>query len=262
MVELDQGGRMADRARLYPPPSGLDHIVEHGFVLPTHADQDEEWRIVPDTAAHLLLHVEASGSAMSIRARAVGARSVHGSTSVRDRCYSVGVRLAPGALAALPGHSADELRDRAIPLQGWPHRGCVETRDAASSAPVPEHLLHALFDWLGRVVEPAPRPDWRISGYVRLLDQSPTLEVASAARELGVGVRTLRRVCREAVGLGPKRIARIHRLHRALRLARAGRPGGAVAAAAGYADQPHMVREFGALLGESPGAYLRRRHAS
>src|SRR5579859_3473145 len=63
------------------------------------------------------------------------------------------------------------------------------------------------------------------------------------------------------VGLGPKRFARVQRLQRVVRdldgcsaVDWAG-----VAARYGYADQSHLVAEFGQLAGVTPTEYLRSR---
>ena len=58
---------------------------------------------------------------------------------------------------------------------------------------------------------------------------------------------------RRDVGMGPKAVARILRFQRALRLLREGRPLADVAYDCGFADQPHLNREFRALGGSTPG---------
>ena len=78
----------------------------------------------------------------------------------------------------------------------------------------------------------------------------------AVAAETGLGERQLRRRCEAAFGYGPKTLARVLRLQRALALARAGTPFAAVAADAGYADQPHLSREVRALTGLPLGELL------
>jgi AraC-like DNA-binding protein len=65
------------------------------------------------------------------------------------------------------------------------------------------------------------------------------------------------------VGVAPKLACRVARFRAAVSLLH-DRPRtdlSAVAFDAGYADQPHLTREFRALAGMTPGAY-RRRHAA
>lgn len=111
---------------------------------------------------------------------------------------------------------------------------------------------------LTRVPEAQPRPeiDWAL----RRLSERST--VAAAAAEAGWSRRHLGDRFRSEVGLTPKqyqRIARFERSHRELsRQARAGRPSLArVAAGAGFADQAHLTREWAALAGHTPTAWLR-----
>jgi len=52
--------------------------------------------------------------------------------------------------------------------------------------------------------------------------------------------------------LGPKAVARILRFQRALRLLSEGRALADVAYYCGFADQPHLNREFRALAGGTP----------
>jgi AraC-like DNA-binding protein len=85
--------------------------------------------------------------------------------------------------------------------------------------------------------------------------------VGGIARRFGLATRTLRQVSADAVGLSPRRWLRVARLFRALEATSSGegRSWRWVAARAGYHDPPHLTREFGALLGETPGRWLARR---
>ncbi|MFP2912284.1 helix-turn-helix transcriptional regulator [Pyxidicoccus sp. 3LFB2] len=87
------------------------------------------------------------------------------------------------------------------------------------------------------------------------------VSVRDLAQVMGVGERQVERRFLAAVGLSPKVLCRIARLQHALTLLRGPcRPEGAeLALAAGYFDQAHQVREFRALTGLTPGAYVRER---
>ena len=71
---------------------------------------------------------------------------------------------------------------------------------------------------------------------------------------LGASERTIRRLCLDAFGYGPKTLERILRLQRFLRLVRSSGPVGLASLAfeAGYADQAHLTRETGELAGLTP----------
>jgi len=260
MVGLDQGGRLASTTVLRPVLRSLRAVAESSFVLSMDAEDSDTWLIVPDMSAHVLLHFdnEGGGSVLS-RARVVGSRTHAAEVSVRRRSHTVGVRLSPGGLAALTGLPGGELVDRSVALGDlWGHRA----RSFLSSLPgsSPEVVRIALMQFLAAQAGDGARADWRIRGFASLVRGGLRDGVDRSAERLGLGRRTLRRVCQEAIGFGPKRFHRIQRLYRGISTAvlNPNQPGARLAAAAGYADQPHMIREFRALLGETPTRFLGR----
>ena len=96
-----------------------------------------------------------------------------------------------------------------------------------------------------------PRPRWR-GRYARLAAADGRLAVGPLADEVGWSRRHLAARWRRDVGMGPKAVARVLRFQRALRLLRAGRGLADVAYDCGFADQPHLNREFRALGGSTP----------
>jgi AraC-like DNA-binding protein len=82
--------------------------------------------------------------------------------------------------------------------------------------------------------------------------------IGRLAQECGLSERHLRRRFVAAVGLSPKALARIRRLRASLVEALADPQGRWVelAAACGYADQAHLVREYRRLSGLAPEAFL------
>jgi AraC-like DNA-binding protein len=83
--------------------------------------------------------------------------------------------------------------------------------------------------------------------------------VAAIASRLGADRRTLATLLRREVGFGLKLYARLARFERALRVVRAeGAPSlGLAAAQLGFADQPHLTREFRYFAGFAPGCVHR-----
>lgn len=79
--------------------------------------------------------------------------------------------------------------------------------------------------------------------------------VSWLAGELATSERTLRRRFDTHFGYGPKTLDRILRYQRFLRLAEQAKDGSGaeLALEAGYADQPHLVRESRRLARHSPG---------
>lgn len=81
--------------------------------------------------------------------------------------------------------------------------------------------------------------------------------VDDLAREVGLSPRHLRDLVRAELGATPKALARAFRFdHVVARLAAGERGLAALALEAGYADQAHLTREFTAMAGCSPTAWL------
>ena len=85
--------------------------------------------------------------------------------------------------------------------------------------------------------------------------------IAALAKDIGWSRKHLVNRFRSELGLAPKPIARMMRFHRGLPARANGnrsRGWAGIAAESGYADQAHLVREFGELAGETPTAWARR----
>jgi AraC-like DNA-binding protein len=93
--------------------------------------------------------------------------------------------------------------------------------------------------------------------YRRIVETGGAIRVGAIAERLEWSRKHLAVRFNQEVGMGPKMIARIARFNRAQALVAAGEGDGwaDIAAACGYADQAHLVREFSALAGATPGAW-------
>jgi len=140
------------------------------------------------------------------------------------------------ALEDVLGRRAGELVERLREAPGWPQRFAL--LDAA----------------LLRRVEggPAPAPEVAWS-YARLAAADGRVAAGALADEVGWSRRHLAARWRRDVGMGPKAVARVLRFQRALRLLREGHGLADVAYDCGFADQPHLNREFRTLGGSTPG---------
>ena len=85
--------------------------------------------------------------------------------------------------------------------------------------------------------------------------------VASVAEHIGLSQTRLVRVFREAMGMTPKQFARLSRFQRVLVRLDAGGAGewADTVFACGYFDQSHLIHEFQAFVGLTPGQYLAMR---
>lgn len=176
-------------------------------------------------------------------------------TPMRD---FVGIRIGPGRAAGVAGCPVRELRDRRVDVaELWGPRRARQLTDEIAAAAGAHAVARLLERAVRTQVARRPPPDRLVDGVVASLEQrldgGPGL-VDRLAAEIGVTARTLHRRCSDAFGYGPKTLDRIVRFRRAQRLARNG-PSmglGALAAAAGYADQAHLTRECRRLSGLTP----------
>ncbi len=103
---------------------------------------------------------------------------------------------------------------------------------------------------------PQPEISW---AWGRLAKTHGSVPVQRLADEVGYSRRHFGERFRDAIGVAPKLAARVFRFERACRLIGDKRPSLAhVAIACGYYDQAHLTREWHALAGCSPRAWIAR----
>jgi AraC-like DNA-binding protein len=159
-----------------------------------------------------------------------------------------------GTLPFFPIAPADLADTQVSPPDRW------RLRDRLAAARDPDEL----FDLLGRILTAAATEHTVHPAVARALataERSPgDLTVARLAEDAEVSPKRLIRLFTADVGITPKRYLRLVRFER-LRKAVAGRPAvdwARAAAALGYFDQSHLIRDFHDFAGTTPGAYLTR----
>jgi AraC-like DNA-binding protein len=267
VVTLDQAGWLGPRAKVERAPSSIAAYVDHVFTLDFRAADQVGWRVLPDTQAHVLVHRGSGrGGRAELRASVVGSRNVAVDVDVSDRLWTVGVRLGPGALPELVGVPASELTDRGVGFEElWGRQG-QELIEWLSQVTGPAAARTRLLSYLSRRLSDAREPDWKARAFGHAVYTSGMSDVGTIAGRMGVAPRTLRAQAGALLGLTPKRFTRIARVFAALRsmLDTSGtdpsrRSWSRVAHGCGFADHPHLVREFQSLLGETPKTFLARR---
>ncbi len=234
-----------------PPPPRLRDLVARFSGSVDWTPPARPIRVLPDGSVDLLFSFGAAGC----RAEVIGAKSRALLVHDCEPLEKIAVHLRPGAFGRLFRISAWELRDRAAPLEAlWPRVGSQLLRrlrdadDWDARRAILESELARTCDPTG----PGGSAALVDRAVARLTRSGGTAPVGWIAAGLGVNVRTLERAFREHVGVGPKLFARILRFRRARRALQNGGRAAEVAAHAGFADQPHMVREFRVLAGVSP----------
>ena len=137
--------------------------------------------------------------------------------------------------------------DRLRATRSWPARFALLDRE-----------LCRVIAERDRPGEPAPEV---VRAWARLQATGGTARITELASDVGWSRRHLGQRFRDETGLGTKTAARLIRFERACDLLRTpARPGLAeVAAVCGYADQPHLARDFRDLAGLTATEWLAER---
>jgi AraC-like DNA-binding protein len=238
--------------------SYVERLVASPLICCTWEQQTDapyEQLVVPDACVDLIW----SGERLTVAGPDTRARRVEVAPGTR----LVGVRLRPGAAGAALGLPATELCDEAPSAAEVLGRAATERLLDELQAGGDPHAILVRAIGLGAAAPPDPL----VRAAVAALDR-PGARVAVVADELGLSARQLQRRVADAVGYGPKLLARILRFRRLQALAAppADRPPGEpraplveLALDAGYADQAHMTDEVTRLAGLSPVRFLKDR---
>lgn len=176
--------------------------------------------------------------------------------------HAVGIVTTPVGCEAVFGAAPRPLRGRVVPLaEVWPLAKGLR----ADLLPMTD--AEAMLDQLVRTVRQGLAPlvpgVARGEAAVARLVADPTRPIADLARELRVSHAHLDRELNRLVGLTPRVLARLLRMQRLLGDIDETRrpPWGDLAAAYGWFDQAHLIRDFKRHTGVTPTAYLKARRA-
>jgi AraC-like DNA-binding protein len=230
-------------------PAALAGLVECGWVATASADGVQQ--VLPDGCMDLVW----TGAELLV----AGPDTVAHDGRRRRGVTVAGLRFVPGALPSLLGVPAAPLHNRRVELV---ELAPGPARAALARLEVGEDPVAVLAGLTTRL--PGAPPDRSVAALRRALappsaaagpvEAGPVeaVSVAALADALGCTPRSVHRRCQAAFGYGPAVLRRVLRFRRATALLRSGVSPAEVAAAAGYADQPHLSRETRALAGASP----------
>lgn len=150
-----------------------------------------------------------------------------------------------------------ELAGRMVTLDDLGDRAILELRERLAGETDWERRLTMAEAFVAERLRRAPPASAEIAwAYGKIVDQGGAIRIQAMANSLDWSRKHLNVRFRHEIGIGPKTLARMARFNRALAMARTGgeESWAAIAAAAGYADQAHMVREFREFAGSTPAA--------
>lgn len=240
-VRWDLTGRPAYRAEVLSHPS-VNLSVESG-TAPRFGVALPVALLHGVVTRRFTVDLEGAGRTTAVKFRPGGFRAYTGRQLARDTVVALADWLPPGAHAPEPGAL---LRD-VLAVDDDDDRASVLDAALAPYAADPAPAYLDLLALLGEVVEDP--------GLVR---------VEQVAARGGLTVRSLQRLFATYVSLGPKAVLARYRLQDAVGAMDAGEVTdlAALAATLGWFDQAHFSRDFRAVVGTTPSAYLARARAA
>ena len=210
-----------------------------------------------------IVHATFGPRASQIRATTGWISGPHDRPSLNEplgvtHCY--GVVSTPIGCLPLFGLDPRAIRGRVVPLRDWP--GGIGIRSSLDGLP-PETGLRRLLAALEDGLAAAPARVERMARAAERLEADPAVPVGDLAAAVGVSHAHLDREFRRVVGLGPRRLAAILRVRRLLEGldVLADPDWSTLAAAHGWYDQSHMIRDFKRYTGVTPTAYVAAQRA-
>jgi AraC-like DNA-binding protein len=174
---------------------------------------------------------------------------------------SFGVRFAPGAAAVLLDARAAELTNARAALADVSRAGALRLAERIADASSDAARARVVRDYMNNAAARLRAREPRVRRASELLAHSEgRASIAAIADAVALSERQLERLFAEHVGIRPKLLARVLRMQRALaRLSEQPAAQAEQAHDAGYADQPHLIREFRTLTGVTPHRLLLER---
>ena len=168
-----------------------------------------------------------------------------------------GMRLWPDTAASVLGVDPVAIRDLTRPAAEVLGFGALSLARAVARAQDESELESVWEAWLAPRIAAAALPDPDVRFVVRrLIDSHGTCDIAAAAGDVGISMRTLERRFSAAVGLSPKQFARVRRVREAIGAIAAGERR--LSTLARHAEQTptSFTREFRAVAGLAPMALM------
>ena len=196
-------------------------------------------------------------------ARFYGAVSGLSTTTLAGQGWAVGAMLAPAAGYLLAG-TVDAFTDRHVHLAeifGATAEGLVERVRAVMADDLHDVTAHwaamAAVEGALRRFLPVDVEGELVNAIVAEVEDNPdVLRVAQVCDRFRLGERSLQRLVRRRLGLTPKWLVQRRRLQEAAERLRDGSSTQVeIASALGYADQPHLIRDFARVTGMTPGEF-------
>jgi AraC-like DNA-binding protein len=166
------------------------------------------------------------------------------------------VFLKPGAARALLGVSGRDVASQVVHLADINGTMCDELMEALNDARTWRDRFAAVDRVFLRKLRPVVMPNAMAWAWRTMAISHGRIPVHELARDIGFSRRHFGERFTSEFGVAPKAAARVFRFEHACRLFLRVRRIADVAAASGFHDQAHMVREWHALAGCTPREWI------
>ncbi|MFB4315902.1 helix-turn-helix domain-containing protein [Actinomadura sp. 21ATH] len=229
-----------------PRPSLRPYVVGYGGFRTGTAEPPSR-RVLPLSLATLIVDFAGPGLVTGPRSTPLVCES--------GWRHGIAIGLTSAGAAALLGVPMRELAGAEVPLDALIGGRARRLADRVAEGPDWAARFAVLDGELARLL-PAradPTPDGAVSrAWWRIQESAGRLRIEELAGELGVPRRRLEAGFQRRIGLPPKTVARIARFQHAALLLSGPAAAPDLAAACGYADQPHLTRDVRAMSGLTP----------
>lgn len=240
--------------RGYHPRPELTDLVENYWIVRwdlSHRDPIPQ-DVLPHPCVTLAIDADRSG--------VFGVVTGRFTRELAGRGRAVGVKFWPGAYHAIHGADVSDLTDRVLPMGEAFGEVGRQLRDSVLEEDEDARILEQLEPFLLSVAGPLDNAAREARGIVdSIAEHREWTRVDDVVRGSGLSERSLQRLLRTHVGVGPKWLIQRYRLHEAVARLESDDPStlADLAQDLAYSDQAHFTRDFTRFVGRPPNAYLR-----
>jgi AraC-like DNA-binding protein len=252
LLNLESAEGRIRLARYYPSDASISFFVEHYWIV--------AWRLagqppftsetLPYPSVHVVLEPGDS--------RVVGVPRGKFTRTLRGDSFVFGIKFRPGGFRPFVDGPVSRFTNRSVAIWSVLQYG-AELTEAVLGAGTDAAMIECAEALLLRHL-PEPDPQIPILGEIveKIAANRSIVRVDQLVGDDGLGRRALQRLFREYVGVTPKWVIQRYRLFEAAeRLSAAEADGAQLAQELGYFDQAHFIRDFKAMVGQTPHAYAR-----
>ena len=236
-----------------PPPPDLAPFVDSHWIVEWDLRGRDPYhsQVMTHPAVHLVFE--------PAKAAVYGVHRRRYDRVLEQQGWAVGTKFLPGGFASFTDKPLHALTDRVKALDELFGADGAQLRDAGTQAADTDAKLALLHAFLRNrlPVEPDPQAALVNAVVAEMRSAQPGASVAEIARRHHLSTRTLQRLFRRYVGVGPKWVLQRYRLHDAIEQL-AGRKDTdwtRFALDLGYFDHAHFIADFRAVVGLNPAQY-------